>query len=155
MWTAASWCYPWLSARSEQEPSGTVRDRARDRYSLERRWPGEQGLSTLVWERWHFPKPTRPNSLRVQGATSDAGATRRQGSRGGHHEHPETQEPAVVKSTRRQARTRSTSSRRNQSQEIPKQTQPLTRCTNNTRINPTVTIRTLCFLTDLRSSHVI
>jgi len=33
-----------------------------------------------------------PNSLRVQGATSDPGAARRQASRGGHHEHAETQE---------------------------------------------------------------
>jgi len=70
-----------------------------------------------------------PNSLQVQGATSDPGAARRQANRGGHHEHAETQEPAVIKSTRRQVRTRSTSSRRNQSKEMPRPAQPHTRCT--------------------------
>jgi len=72
-------------------------------------------LFTLVWERWRFPKPTRPNSLRVYGASA---------SRGGHYERPETQEPAKAESRRRQA-----SRRRNQSQEIPKPAQPHTRLT--------------------------
>jgi len=53
--------------------------------------------------------PARPNSLRVDGATRGPEAAR-QASRGGHYEHLMTQEPAVVKSTRRQARTRNISS---------------------------------------------
>jgi len=67
-----------------------------DRYCLKRRWPGEQGLFTLVWERWRFSKASRPGSLRVQGATSDSEEARRQASRGGHYEHPETQKPAFI-----------------------------------------------------------
>jgi len=45
---------------------------------------------------------------------------RRQTSRGGHYERPETQEPVEAESTLRGARKRSASSRWNQSQEKPK-----------------------------------
>jgi len=91
----------------------------------------------------------------IETSMCDHEAACRQASRGGHYEHPETREPAVIKSTRRQARTRNISSLWNQSKEIPRPAQPHTSCINNTRIKPTVIIRTLCFLTDLRGSHVI
>jgi len=100
------------------------------------------------------PAATSPHGAHW-GATSGPKPARRQESRDGHYEHPETQDPAVVKSKRRQARMRNISSLWSQGEEIPRPAQLHTRCINNTRIKPTVTIRTLCFLIYLRGSHVI
>jgi len=60
----------------------------------------ERPLFTLVWERWRFPKPAKPISLRVQGAKNSLETTRRRASRGERHQEH-------LESTRRRAKTSS------------------------------------------------